>query len=230
MAGRYAIRRYGAHGTSALYVSRQAAAFLGKHPSEVNVIVLHLGNGASATAVRGGRSVETSMGLTPLEGLVMGTRSGDLDPAIIPHLARAGMAVADIDAALNTRSGMLALAGDGDLLTVERRVQEGDERAVLALDVYCHRIRKHVGAYMAVLGRVDAIVFTGGVGENSMTVRERSLGGLEPLGVRLDQDRNAAREKGARVVSADGSPVAVLVVPTNEELEMATEALAVVGG
>ncbi len=226
----HGVRRYGFHGTSHAFVSRAAAGVLERAPEDVNVIVLHLGNGASATAVAGGRSVDTSMGLTPLEGLVMGTRSGDLDPAIIPHLARAGMAVEDIDAALNTRSGMLALAGDGDLRTVERRVREGDERAALALDVYCHRIRKHVGAYMAVLGRVDAVVFTGGVGENSATVRERSLGGLEPLGVRLDLDRNAAREPGARVISAAGSPVAVLVVPTNEELEMATEALAVVGG
>ena len=226
----HGVRRYGFHGTSHAFVSRAAAGLLDRAPEDVNVIVLHLGNGASATAVAGGRSVDTSMGLTPLEGLVMGTRSGDLDPAIIPHLGRAGMTVQDVDAALNKRSGMLALAGDGDLRTVERRDAGGDARAALALDVYCHRIRKYVGAYMAVLGRVDAIAFTGGVGENSDVVRARSLDGLEPLGIRLDGARNAERAKAARAVSADDSPVAVLVVPTNEELEMATEALEVVSG
>ncbi len=187
--------------------------------------MLHLGNGASAAAVRGGRSVDTSMGLTPLEGLVMGTRSGDLDPAVPLHLMRAGMQADAIDDGLNRRSGMLALAGDGDLREVHRRADAGDADAALALDVYCYRIRKYVGAYLAVLGRVDGIVFTAGVGEHDAAVRERSLAGLEPLGIAVDRDRNAA---GERFISPDGARVAVLVVPTDEELEIATQAAALV--
>jgi acetate kinase len=220
------VRRYGFHGTSHAYVSRRAAQVLDREPDEVNVIVLHLGNGASASAVAGGRSIDTSMGLTPLEGLVMGTRSGDVDPALVLHVRRTrGLSTDEIDAVLNSRSGMLALAGDNDMREVQRRVQAGDAAAELALDVYCYRIRKYVGAYLAALGGADAIAFTAGVGENDAVVRDRSLAGLERLGIRVDPERNAA---GETIISPDGAPVAVLVIATDEELEMATQAAMVV--
>ena len=189
----HGIRRYGFHGTSHSFVSQEAARLLGRDPSDLNVIVLHLGNGCSASAVRGGRSVETSMGLTPLEGLVMGTRSGDLDPAIPAYLTRElGMSVDEIDHALNSASGLKGLAGENDFRELSRLRASGDERAGLAFDVYCHRIRKYVGAYYAVLGTVDAVVFTAGVGENSADVRAASLDGLERLGITIDPDRNNA--------------------------------------
>ncbi len=223
-AREHGVRRYGFHGTSHAFVSRGAAELLGRPLGETNTVVLHLGNGASATAVAGGRSVDTSMGMTPLEGLVMGTRSGDVDPALGAHLHRvAGLGPAEVDRALNSASGMLALAGTNDLREVHRRIADGDDAAALALDVFCHRLRRYIGAFMAVLGRTDAIAFTGGIGENDAVVRARSLAGLEPLGITLDADRNGARAPGARRVSADGSPVAVLVVPTDEELEMARQ-------
>ena len=223
----HGVRRYGFHGTSYAHVSRAAAELLGLAPEAANLVVLHLGNGASAAAIEGGRSVDTSMGLTPLEGLVMGTRSGDVDPAIFGHLRRtAGLDAEAVQDALQSASGMRALAGDGDLREVHRRVAAGDRDAELALDVYCHRIRRYVGAFMAVLGRTDAIVFTAGVGEHDAEVRRRALTGLEPLGIRLDPDRNGGPGGGARAISADGSPVAVLVVPTDEELEMARQAVA----
>ncbi|MFE0627418.1 acetate kinase [Streptomyces sp. NPDC058864] len=230
-ADAHQVRRYGFHGTSHAYVSRATARLLGRDPAEVNVIVLHLGNGASASAVRGGECVETSMGLTPLEGLVMGTRSGDLDPAVVFHLARvAGMAVPEIDDLLNKRSGLLGLCGDNDMREIARRMAEGDEAAQLAFDVYVHRLRKYVGAYTAVLGRVDAIAFTAGVGENSAAVRAAAMGGLEGLGIELDPVRNAVRGSAARVVSAGGSRVAVAVVPTDEELEIAQQTYSLVTG
>ncbi|MGY1608132.1 MULTISPECIES: acetate/propionate family kinase [unclassified Geodermatophilus] len=225
-AREHGVRRYGFHGTSHAFVSRAAAGLLGRPVEQVNTVVLHLGNGASATAVAGGRSVDTSMGMTPLEGLVMGTRSGDVDPAVVAHLHRvAGLGPEEVDRALNTSSGMLALAGTNDLREVHRRIADGDADAALALDVFCHRVRKYVGAYLAVLGRTDAIAFTGGIGENDPVVRSRSLAGMEPLGVRLDEERNADRSPGGRRVSADDSAVAVLVVPTDEELEMARQAV-----
>jgi acetate kinase len=220
----HGVRRYGFHGTSYAHVSRAAAELLGLPPDHANLVVLHLGNGASATAVQGGCSVDTSMGLTPLEGLVMGTRSGDVDPALFGHLQRtAGLSADEVQDALQSRSGMRALAGDSDLREVHRRADAGDPEAALALDVYCHRVRRYVGAFMAVLGRTDAIVFTAGVGEHDAEVRRRALTGLEPLGIHLDEARNGAAGDGARAISADGSPVAVLVVPTDEELEMARQ-------
>src|SRR4051795_659232 len=228
-AQRHGVRRYGFHGTSHAYVSREAARLLEREPAETDVIVLHLGNGASAAAVKGGRSIDTSMGLTPLEGLVMGTRSGDVDPALVLHLRRtAGLAVDEIDRLLNAESGLRALAGAGDMREVHRRIAAGDEAAALALDVYCYRIRKYIGAYLAALGRADAVVFTAGVGENDAEVRARSLAGLDGLGIAVDPERNAAASRAPRVVSPDGGPVAVLVVPTDEELEMATQAAALV--
>jgi acetate kinase len=226
-ADRYGIRRYGFHGTSHAYVSRATAALLGKEPAEVNVIVLHLGNGASASAVRGGTCVDTSMGLTPLEGLVMGTRSGDIDPAVVFHLARVGGMDTDaIDALLNKRSGLLGLCGDNDMREIGRRMGEGDPDARLAFDVYVHRLRRYVGAFTAVLGRVDAIAFTAGVGENSAAVRAAALHDMEPLGIAVDPVHNAVRASGARLVSTAASRVAVAVVPTDEELEIARDTYA----
>jgi acetate kinase len=231
LADRLRIRRYGFHGTSHAYVSRKAAELLDRPAGELHLITLHLGNGASVAAVAGGRCVDTSMGLTPLEGLVMGTRSGDLDPAVVFYLHReAGLSVDDIDDLLNKRSGMLGLAGANDMREVERRAAAGDRAAAEALDVYCYRVRKYVGAYAAALGRLDALVFTAGIGENSAGVRAGVCQGLEGLGIVLDRDRNRARSSGPRTVSADGGAVAVLVVPTDEELEIAEQTLAVVRG
>ncbi|MFC0624073.1 acetate/propionate family kinase [Kribbella deserti] len=225
----HGIRRYGFHGTSHAFVSEQAAQLLGREPADVNVIVLHLGNGCSAAAVRGGKSVDTSMGLTPLEGLVMGTRSGDVDPAIHAYLAReAGLSLDEIDHALNFESGLKGLAGENDFRELSRQREAGDEQARLAFDVYCYRIRKYVGAYYSVLGKVDAIVFTAGVGQNSAEVRSASLEGLEGLGIEIDAERNAESSDEARAVSTKDSRVAVLVIPTNEEWQIAREALKLV--
>ncbi|MGA5650300.1 acetate kinase [Streptomyces seoulensis] len=230
IADRYRIRRYGFHGTSHAYVSRETARLLGKAPEEVNVIVLHLGNGASASAVERGRCVDTSMGLTPLEGLVMGTRSGDLDPAVIFHLARVGdMSMDEIDTLLNKRSGLFGLCGDNDMREIRRRVDESDEAAALAFDIYIHRIKKYIGAYYAVLGQVDAVAFTAGVGENAAAVRSAAAAGLEGLGLAVDEELNAVRSDDARLISPASARVAVAVVPTDEELEIATQTYALVG-
>ncbi len=227
----HGVRRYGFHGTSHAYVAREAAARLGRPIEELNLITLHLGNGASACAIEGGRSVETSMGLTPLEGLVMGTRSGDLDPSVAGYIAgQAGLSPEKVEAALNRKSGLEGLCGASDLRDVLEREASGDERAALAVDVYVHRIRKYVGAYTAVLGRVDGLVFTAGVGENSPDVRERVCDGLEGLGIRIDPARNRAQAAGSRTIHAEGGAVAILVVPTNEELEIAEQTLRCVQG
>ncbi|MEU3351621.1 acetate kinase [Streptomyces sp. NPDC037389] len=228
-ADAHMIRRYGFHGTSHAYVSRETAKLLGKAPEEVNVIVLHLGNGASASAVQGGRCVDTSMGLTPLEGLVMGTRSGDLDPAVLLHLSRnAGMSVDEIDSLLNKKSGLIGLCGDNDMREIRRRIDEGDERAALAFDIYVHRLKKYIGAYYAVLGKVDAVAFTAGVGENAAPVREAAVAGLEELGLVVDAGLNEIRSGEPRLISPEYARVAVAVVPTDEELEIATQAYALV--
>ncbi|HEY9438009.1 MAG TPA: acetate kinase [Streptomyces sp.] len=228
-ADTYRIRRYGFHGTSHAYVSRRTAGLLGREPADVNVIVLHLGNGASASAVAGGRCVDTSMGLTPLEGLVMGTRSGDIDPAVSFHLSRmAGMDTDEIDELLNKKSGLLGLCGDNDMREIRRRVDEGDERAALAFDIYIHRLKKYIGAYAAVLGRVDAVAFTAGVGENSAPVREAAIAGLEGFGMAVDSGLNAAESREPRLISPEHARVAVAVVPTDEELEIARQTFALV--
>ncbi|MBG0561814.1 acetate/propionate family kinase [Actinoplanes aureus] len=227
LASRWGLRRYGFHGTSHAYVSRETARLLGKPVTETNVITLHLGNGASATAVRGGRSVATSMGMTPLSGLVMGTRSGDIDPSLVFHLHRvAGLSLDEIEDTLTRRSGLLGLAGDNDMRTVQERRAAGDQQAALTLDVYYRRLREYVGAYLAVLGRVDAITFTAGIGENSPPVRAGTLTGLEALGIAVDPDRNARNEL---IISPDGTPITVCVVPTEEELEIADEARRAIG-
>ncbi|MCF3962337.1 acetate kinase [Streptomyces fuscigenes] len=227
VADAHLVRRYGFHGTSHAYVSRRAAQLLGRAPEDTNVIVLHLGNGASASAVAGGRCLDTSMGLTPLEGLVMGTRSGDLDPAVVFHLARvAGMSVDAVDELLNKKSGLVGLCGDNDMREIRRRVDEGDRAAELAFAIYIHRLRKYIGAYFAVLGRVDAVVFTAGVGENAAEVREAAVAGLEGFGLAVDGRRNTLRSQEPRLVSPDGSRVAVAVVPTDEEREIARQTFA----
>lgn len=222
------VRRYGFHGTSHQYVSRSAAAYLDIPLEDSRIIVLHLGNGASACAVRGGRSVDTSMGMTPLEGLVMGTRSGDIDPAAIFHLHReAGLAYEDIERMLNRSSGLKGLTGRGDMRDVQAAAAAGDAVAEEALAVYRHRLRHYIGAYVAELGGLDALVFTAGVGENNSLLRRRTLEPLRHLGLHVDPDRNEVVSKQPRRISTDGSPVAVLVVPTNEELEIARQTAAV---
>ena len=224
---RFGVRRYGFHGTSHKYVSERAAAFLDRPLESLRTIVLHLGNGASVTAIDGGRSVDTSMGLTPLQGLVMGTRSGDIDPAVITHLHRAaGLSVDEIDAVLNRRSGLLGLTGTGDMRDVQQKAAAGDDAALAALAVWRHRIRHYLGAYAAQLGGVDVVVFTAGVGENNALLRRRALAGLEFLGIRIDDDRNELDSRAERRISPDGAPVEVLVIPTNEELEIARQSVA----
>jgi acetate kinase len=231
VAGSWHIRRYGFHGTSHQYVSEQAAAFLNVPLESLSQIVLHLGNGASASAILGGRPVETSMGLTPMEGLVMGTRSGDVDPGVIFYLWRtAGMSVEDIEAMLNRRSGVRGLGGEIDFRVLHQRIESGDAAAQLAYDVYIHRLRKYVGAYLATLGSVDVITFTAGVGENDAAVRRDVLSGLTAFGIELDEHLNASPARTARRISPDGAPITVLVVPTNEELAIARACAGVLGG
>ena len=226
IAAHWRIRRYGFHGTSHEFVSRQAAEFLGVPVDSINQIVLHLGNGASASAIAGGRPVDTSMGMTPMEGLVMGTRSGDLDPGVITYLSRsAGMGVDEIETMLNRHSGMLGLGGEIDFRIVHERIASGDEAAKLAYEVYVHRLRKYIGAYLAVLGHVDVITFTAGVGENDARVRRDALGGLTSLGIELDERLNDDPSHQARRISTASSPIAVLVIPTDEELAIARASL-----
>ena len=223
----HGVRVYGFHGTSHAYVAREAARWLGRPLEDVHLITAHLGNGASMAAIQQGRSIDTTMGFTPLPGLVMGTRSGDIDPAIIFYLAqRLEMSIADIDRLLNKQSGLLGLAGSSDVRDVIQRMEAGDEDARLALDVYTYRIRKYIGAYTAALDHVDALVFTAGVGENSPYVRAESCRGLEPLGFVLDPERNQTVVQGVTPIHADESQVAILVIPTNEELEIARQTLA----
>lgn len=220
------IRRYGFHGTSHKYVSEQAAAFLGRDLASLRQLVFHLGNGASVTAIDGGRSVETSMGFTPLEGLVMGTRSGDLDPAVLVHIARvAGYSIEEIDTLLNTRSGLNGLAGHSDMRDILAGLEAGEPAAALAFGVYIHRLRAYAGAYIAQLGGVDVISFTAGVGENAVRVRAEAMATLGFLGIAIDPVRNEARSRGTRLISTDASTVSVLVVPTDEELEIARQTL-----
>jgi acetate kinase len=231
-AYRQGLRRYGFHGTSHRLVAERAAALLGRPLEALRLVTLHLGNGASAAAIEGGRSVDTSMGLTPLEGLVMGTRCGDLDPAAVLHLLRApGASLEGVERLLHEWSGLQGLCGANDMREILRRREAGDADAGLAVEVYCYRIRKYLGAYHAVIGPLDAVVFTAGVGENSPDVRSACCAGLAHLGIVLDEARNRTRSPLARAVHAPGSAVAVLVVPTHEELAIAQQALAaVVGG
>lgn len=229
LAATHGIRKYGFHGTSHSFVSRRAAEFLGRDYGELKQIVCHLGNGASVSAIDGGVAVETSMGMTPLAGLVMGTRSGDVDPGLHAFLGRElGMGLAEVDNLLNKKSGMLGLAGVTDFRDLNELIEEGDEAAALAMDVYCHRLISFIGAYIAVLGGVDVISFTAGVGENDPLVRSKVVRRLAGIGAVLDEQANESRSREARVISAPDSPITVLVVPTNEELAMARETKAAI--
>lgn len=229
VAARYGIRRYGFHGISHDYVSHEAAAVVGRPFGELNQIVLHLGNGASITAIERGRPIDTSMGFTPLEGLVMGTRGGDIDPGALVHLLRHGGLDTDgLDRLLNRGSGMVGLTGHIDLRDVHGAAAAGDERAVRALEIYAYRARKYIGAYLAALGTVDAVTFTAGVGENDAAMRAAILTGLEPLGIALDPHRNRGRGDGPRRISTDTSRTTILVVPTDEERAIARDTAAVV--
>jgi acetate kinase len=219
------VRRYGFHGTSHRFVAKEAADYLGKSADEVNLITVHIGNGASIAAIEKGKSVDTSMGMTPLEGLVMGTRSGDLDPAIHHYLAaKKNMTIDEVNTLLNKESGIKGIVGINDMRDVEDKYAEGnDEKAKLGMEMYCYRIKKYIGAYYAALGHVDAIIFTAGVGENSDIVRELSCQGLDKLGITIDKEKNFPRGKGIREIQTNDSTVKVLVVPTNEELEIARQ-------
>lgn len=227
IADQYHIRRYGAHGTSHKYVSGLVPDIIGKDPREVNQITLHLGNGASAAAIRGGKAIDTSMGLTLLAGLVMGTRTGDIDPSVIFHLVReAKMSIDEIDTLFNRRSGLKGLCGVNDFRLLQELMNEGESDAQEAYDIYVHRVRQYVGSYMLELGRLDAITFTAGVGENHVGIRRDTMANLENFGIIIDDARNnnEAGVKGARLISTDDSEVKVLVVPTNEELAIARAA------
>ena len=222
----HGVRRYGFHGTSHAFVARRAAQILERPLAELDLITAHLGNGASMAAISAGRSIDTSMGLSPLEGLVMGTRSGDVDPAVVTHVAaESGRPAEEIVADLNRASGLIGLSGESDMRTIVARAAAGEEAAELALDVFCYRVKKYVGAYVAALGRCDALVFTGGIGEHQPPIRSRICAGLDRLGFRLDP---AGNEAGESVVSEPGSPVAILVVPTDEERSIAEQTAAVV--
>lgn len=223
------IRRYGFHGTSHKYVSQRAAKLLGKPLQDTKLITCHLGNGCSITAVNGGKSIDTSMGFTPLEGLVMGTRCGDIDPAIIVHLfEHREITPETLNTLLNKKSGLYGISGlSGDLRTVLKAAASGNDRARLAIDMFCYRARKYISSYYGVLNGADAVVFTAGIGENSPTIREKACVGLTGLGITLDLERNNNQTSEERVISADGSPVKVLVIPTNEELMIARETVRV---
>ena len=227
VASQNQIRRYGFHGTSHEFVSGQVPVLIGSDPNHTRQIVLHLGNGASCSAVANGHAIDTSMGLTPLAGLVMGTRSGDIDPGIIFHLARhGGMSIDEIDELLNKRSGVKGLAGVNDFRELRAMIENEDGDAWLAYNVYINRLRSFIGSYMVALGRVDAITFTAGVGENDKFVRADALDNMEAFGVKIDPERNSLPNDGPRIISADDSRVKVLVVPTNEELAIAQKAAA----
>ena len=227
IADKYSIRRYGAHGTSHHFVSGEVSALLGR--DDLKQIVLHLGNGASVSAVVAGRAVETSMGLTPLEGLVMGGRTGDIDPAAVFHLVRvAGMSIDEIDHLFNRESGMKGLTGQQDMREVWKLVDAGDQNARDAIDVYVHRLLKYVGAYTAVMGGVDAITFTAGIGENDARLRAELCRRLDYLGVRINAEANAARSPEPVTISTPESSVVITVFPTNEELAIARQAITLI--
>ena len=221
------VRRYGFHGTSHDYVAKQAATLIGRPLNSLNLITLHLGNGASAAAVKGGKSIDTSMGMTPLEGLIMGTRCGDIDPAIIFYLERkTGLARDEVETLLNKDSGLKGICGVNDMREIEELARSGNSRAQLAIEMVCYRIKKYIGAYYAVLGSLDALVFTAGIGENSAVVRAGSCRGLSQLGIEVDSAKNDRKSKEAFEIQSRGSSVKILVIPTNEELEIAEQALA----
>jgi acetate kinase len=228
---RYGIRRYGFHGTSHRFVSEQAAELIGKPLSELKVITCHLGSGNSVAAIEAGKSIDTSMGFTPLEGLVMNTRSGDIDPAVILHvMAREELSLHEANTLLNKHSGLTGISGGAsDMIEIEKGVEQGEDRAKLALDVYTYRLRKYIGAYVAAMDGLDALVFTAGIGENSPIVRAQTCDRFDYLGLKIDASKNEKAEKGKQVdISADDSKVRVLVIPTNEELVIARDTIRIV--
>ena len=218
------VRRYGFHGTSHKYVAQRVAELMGKHMSDLRIVSCHLGNGSSVTAIKGGRSIDTSMGFTPLSGLIMGTRCGDIDPAIVPYLMEKwDMTYHEIDAIMNKKSGVFGISGvSNDFRVIEEAAEEGNKRAQLALDMFHYKVRSTIGAYVAVMGGVDAIVFTAGIGENGIGNRDAICNGLEYLGTRIDADRNNVRGKEAEI-SAEGSKVKIFAIPTNEEIMIARD-------
>jgi len=223
------VRRYGFHGTSHSYVAQQAALHLGRPIEDLKIISLHLGNGASAAAIKDGKCVDTSMGMTPLEGLVMGTRSGDLDPAILPYLSReTGMNINDIDTLLNKSSGLKGICGESDMRTISQAAEQGDTRASLALRLFCYRLKKYTGAYAAALGGVDCIIFTGGIGENSSVVRQMCCEDMQWLGLSIDEHKNSQQHQATFEIQTDESIVKAMVVPTNEEYEIARQTLQII--
>jgi len=232
--GMYGVRRYGFHGTSHLYVSRRAAVLLGKNPLETSLITMHIGNGVSITAIKEGISVDTSMGLTPLEGAVMGTRCGDIDPAIILFMIeKEGFYAEEIDAILNKKSGLLGITGKFmDRRDIEKAAAEGDRRAQLAIEIETYRLKKYIGAYSAALGSVDAVVFTAGAGEKNWQLREKVLEGLESLGIILDKRKNEKAQSSEKeaLISTDDSPVKILVIPTDEEIVFIEDVVAILEG
>lgn len=224
------VRRYGFHGTSHKYVAQRCAELMGKHMSDLRIISCHLGNGSSVTAIKGGRSIDTSMGFTPLSGLVMGTRCGDIDPAIVPYLMNKwDMTYSEVDSLMNKKSGVLGISGvSNDFRVLEDAAKEGNKRAQLALDMFHYKVRRVIGAYVAVMGGVDAIVFTAGIGENGIGNRDAICNGLEYLGTRLDKDLNNIRGE-EREVSVEGSKVKIFVIPTNEEIMIARDTQRITG-
>lgn len=228
VASKFDIRRYGFHGTSHEFVSKQVPDLLNKPAEEINQITLHLGNGASCAAIRGGQAVDTSMGLTPLAGLMMGTRTGDIDPGIIFHLYRNGMSIDEIDNLCNRQSGLKGVSGVNDFRVLQERMDDHDPDAWAAYQMYVHQLRRYIGSYMLILGRLDAITFTAGVGENHVGIRRDSMAELENFGIKIDDERNSQSNDGPRLISADDSKVKVFVVPTNEELAIARYAMSFV--
>ena len=230
----FGVRRYGFHGTSHLYVSKRAAVLLGKPASECNIVTMHIGNGVSHTAIKNGISVDTSMGLTPLEGAVMGTRCGDIDPAIPAFMMqRENLSAKEIDSILNKKSGVLGITGRfTDRRDVIEHAEKGDRLCQLALDIESYRLKKYIGSYMAAVGRLDAVVFTAGVGEMGWPIRERAIEGLEHLGICLDKERNkgAMTRKRETLITTDDSPVKVYVIPTDEELVFTEDVVAILNG
>lgn len=221
---KYKIRKYGFHGTSHRYVSHRVAAVMGREAAQVNSIICHLGNGCSVCAVAQGRSVDTSMGLTPLEGLVMGTRSGDLDPAVVFYLVEKGYSSREVNTILNKKSGLLGISGiSNDMRNLCAEMDKGNPQAALAIEMFHYRLKKYIGAYLAALGKVDAIVFTGGIGENNAACRRESLAGLEAFGVQVDEAKNCAAKGVEALISAESSRIRVYVIPTNEELQIACD-------
>lgn len=226
MYEKYGIRKYGFHGTSHLYVSRRAAAMLGKPLEETKIITCHMGNGSSITAVKGGKSIETSMGFTPLEGIAMGTRCGSIDPAVVPFMMeKENLSTREVDTLMNKKSGVLGISGvSNDFREIDEAASNGNERAELALEVFSYKVKKVIGEYSAVLDYPDAIVFTAGIGENSATIRNRILSGLENFGIKIDQEKNKIRGQEIDIATPD-SRIRVLVIPTNEELTIARDTI-----